>query len=128
MPEGFILDEETVRDLDFSENAEYKCFAPDEYETVTNIVVDYRWFWFYAAKRDLMIRNYELQIGKLQTKVDMWKLMSNRQDESSEFTRNLLAQDRAMKRKRELGSKVTMYAAIGVALVEMVIIGALAFK
>lgn len=128
MPEGITVDEETVRDLDFVVNTEYKCFPTNQYETVANIVIDYRWFWVYTLKRDLIIRNYELKIEAMNSQIIMWKTISDRQGESSAFVSDLLTEDRALKAKGELRSKIGTYIAVGVAIAEMFIIGALAFK
>lgn len=127
-PAGVTITADNLGDLDFETNGGYKCFTADEYKTIANIIIDYRWFWFYAAKQDLVIEKYQLEIGKYQSQVALWQTMTQKQESSLKFTQNLITEQNGIKQKQNMGMKVTMYGAIGLAILEAVVIGALAFK
>lgn len=127
-PDGIVITEDNVSDLDFAVHGGYKCFTPEQYKEVANIIIDYRWFWYYAIKRDAIIGNYELQIGKYKTELALWQQMSQRQENSLNFTQTLVTEQNKMRANQSRGQKITLYTAIGVALLEAVVIGALAFK
>lgn len=127
-PEGITVTSDNVDDLEFEQHGGYKCFAPDEYKVLANIIIDYRWFWTYSIKRDAIIANYELQIGKYQSQISLWKTMSQKQENSLNFTQALVTEQNKLKLKTNRDQKLVLYATIGIAVLEAVVIGALAFK
>lgn len=127
-PQGVTITADTIGDLDFETNGGYKCFSPDEYKTIANIIVDYRWFWFYAMKRDIIIGKLELQIEKYEKQVGLWQTMSNNQQNSLNFTQTLVSEQNKIRLNQNRSQKIILISSIGLSIFEAIVIGALVFK
>lgn len=124
-PEGFVLysEDENGEQLVFEPEEDYQCFNAEEWSDIGHLITDYHWLYWYAGQNKLIISNYKMQITNLKLQIDLWKNTINRVDKTMSFTQNLLNEDRKIKFKTNLSNKITMWAAVGVALIEAGIIG-----
>lgn len=75
IPQGMVLrprDEDNRRTM-FRPDQEYKCFPGPEWGQMGNLIVDYRWLWYYGTRMKAKVERLELQIANLQEQVATWK-------------------------------------------------------
>ncbi len=127
-PEGFVLysKDEKGRQINFKPQEDYQCFPARDWVKMGHLVTDYHWLFGYAIRMQVIVANFEAQIGKLGLQVQHWKDTTGRVDESRLFAVGMLKEERKLKLRSEFSNKMTMWLAVGVAVLEAGIIGVLA--
>jgi hypothetical protein len=127
-PDGFVLysKDEKGRQINFKPQEDYQCFPAGDWVKMGHLITDYHWLFGYAMRMQLVVANMESQIGNLTLEVQRWKDMTNRVDESRLFAVGMFKEERTLKLRSDFSNKVTMWLAVGVAVLEAGVIGALA--
>jgi len=127
-PEGFVLraKDERDRQIIFKPQEDYQCFRANEWVKMGHLIADYHWLYGYARDMQLVERNYQAQIGKLELKVQLLGDTLDSVNKSRQYFSDLYDSERKLKLKSEFTNKVTMWLAVGVAVLEAGVIGALA--
>lgn len=69
VPDGRILEPKK----NFWPKEEYICFTAPEYNTISHIIIDYRWFWDYSLKLEAELKIYRAEVDNLNTQLAIWQ-------------------------------------------------------
>lgn len=121
IPDGYTLEPGTV--LRVSE--EIKCFNVDEYRTLANVIIDYRWLYDALTSAQIAI-NAEREKNKLlnqEIKILNSDIMALKKANTNLGW--LLDKQLDASKSQLRGDKLKLYAVAAIAILELVAIGAL---
>jgi hypothetical protein len=120
VPDGLVLTkgpdlETTIRSLRLSVRGgeEYKCFTRDEWATMADLVIDYRWFWDYTLTLENELKLRAVEIGRLEDTSTTWREALESERSSREKMGELFEREHGLRLSLERKTRLKEYVLWG---------------
>jgi len=128
VPEGMVLrprDDEGRRTL-FKPDQEYKCFATPGWGQMGQLIVDYRWLFYYAIRMEAKVAALEQQIGNLELQLEIWNDNTDKTERALNSMTGLFNKEHDWRLKAEKNENIELWAWRAGTVVGLVLAGAFA--